>query len=679
MKLINNAITSLSIKVFSFLLFGTLLSACGGGSSGGSSGGNNEKAFEFAQSTLKVDVYDYDNNSRTDEVYVNISDKLRDQIANGKDIYAFITQTDQRFSYVSASVSGERGKVSIDSNLIDGLPVGIYTNVITLKLCFDQSCSKTIGEDKLTFVFGRHDTPELSSRRVEFENIEGAENNPGEFSIDFKTMTVPQSQISYDIDYTSNSADWLSIDTTVNNNTATLALNGLESSCGTKHAKVTVNFTSEGGLSDYYTFDVVYSYDTTTPTIYTAYPKVHYTNQPIQVSLTGCGFRTLDDIALNNLDVVSVNRREDFRLDVTANAVDESGTVSVKLTESTQEENLPELTVKNPSNYDFQVFEFNGNISDPSTAGFYDAINDVIYVEFDFGWKAFKYESDSWVEDDSFNGDLVDNAMTSRDGTALYKVTDSELFKLDATNYDLLSANDSYANSLGSINELSNGDILMGGLSSSGNHYLYYFNSASEDFFSSVEVEQGRNPIVKTTLDGSRTYFSTNIETAFFRYDAGSAKQEKLSEEPLNLQYASLSQNGQRSLFYYFGNSRTISIRNDDFEEIGTLPRAIPQGEGENSHVARGATLSKDGNTAYVFYDEANVENNTYILQYDLTPLSENEEPVLTQRFDMQPSLFNQSYMMMYHFNLFLSADENTLFINGDDKLVIFPLNNPAS
>ncbi len=655
------------LKLLLLLKLILLVVSCGG--SGGDSGSNSPQ-FWFVQKTLNVDVYEYDPNTRYDSVYVDVSDSLRQKIENGKEIFVELTQSNPGFAIPTLEIQGTRGLVTIDSNFLDGRPVGIYSTDIKLKLCHDSNCSKVIGEDTLTFNFGRHALPEITTREVAISHIEGETEPATEIDIDFKTMSVEASQIRFETSYASDTQNWLDIDHSIEGNQGTVMLNGLDTRCGNHYAQLTIEFTTVGGLTDRFNVDVAYTADSQTAELISAYPRIQYANKPMQFLLKGCGLTQIqaEDFRLEGLQITGFERRDNFNIDIVTAPVSQVGAINLVLEQSSNSEAAPTIDVRSESTFAYQSFELpNLDGYGAEDLGLYDYYNDVIYIDTDYEWKAFFNDDGVWKENTNFNIAGVRDMDLSKDGTLLYVVKSEELLILDALSLEIINTYPSTIGDLTSVSETSTGNLLIGRDTRANDSPMGYFDLQSNTFSRSPAIETGYDPMPVTTLDKSKSFISSFPYPAFYRYNDETGVIDKLFDSYVNIVRSAFSQNGNRSVLFSFGGSLSMSIRDANFEEIGSLPAYIENPNSYNSDTAQDVALTKSGQTAFVLYRSYVDSASTYILEYDLSAIESNGQAQMVQRYNMGLDATNQK--------MFISGDENTIFIYGNKTFIVFPLN----
>ncbi|TLU64360.1 hypothetical protein FE810_12230 [Thalassotalea litorea] len=654
--------------LLSFLL--TLFVAGCGGSEGSSSKEGGDAGLSIAQDSVSIYEYEGSQAYPTADISVRISNKVRDEIAKGKNAYFVIEQTRNIIIDISAEiVNSNNGTITLEAlQPILYFPLGEYKSTLTIYGCFDANCNQVFGEDSLELTYHIVKQPSVPDRDVELADRHQIEAHSIE--IDYKGLDISSDSISFLTSYEGDESDWLHMDYAIDGDKLNVNFATSVASCGIHSARVKVTQDSSVGLDKAYYFDVNYEAGGDGE-FYNLFPKVHHVGKPIQASLIGCGLQNQTVASLNekfsNLDVTAIRHLSPYRIELVANPIMESG--SLEVVQNSKVESAPiEILIKEQitneaASTDFLVL---GDSGFNGTSGIYDAFRDILYWQVNGSWHAIKHNSGKW-EPLAIDIDAsVDRVLVSNDGNYLFLIQDAtndSLTMVNANNYDFIKEIDLPGHVGQQVYQDSNGKLV------SVNHYQDYLVSTD------IETEE-------TTWNTLEANYSSALlsrdKTVFVIAHSGGLPlstynlltQEHKTYEGMTDTSAGKKVNltGERTLLLASADgsaqNRVLNVFDSEFNSALSLPTITEDGK-----TIETIEFNKAGDLAYALYCTGNGRQYSCLIrEYEVGDLLQSPEAVSYRAvgsFDIETINMPTSRIKMI-----LSADENTLFVSSKNMYI---------
>jgi len=652
-----------------------LISSCGGGgsSSGGSTNNSSDSPIKIAKTELAMEALADEGKRYSSTVRVDLSSDIKSKLSSGKTLYFVLSQTNDNIASLSAEVFSNYGNLIVNTYV---LPQGSYQSKITVKGCYDSNCNDEFGKVTLDLNFIVHEKLNYPDEAFEITHYIDTSNDITELQVDLKTLVLLDSQWEYEIVYNDKATDWLVAEKRTENNQAIISLLGNELACGLYESKVIIKYTTASGLFSQFSVPIKYTVSSTTPIASSVFPKVHYANKAMQFTLKGCGIEnlTLENANFANLNVTTINKRNDSEVELITEGINTLGEVSAGFAEQAVIADGALLQISSLVEYPQQEIDLLASESLESKHSQYDQFNNRLYFNNIDGWHAYYWHNNQWQAAPNFISDGINDLEISNDGKQIFIIKDQNLETRDSLTYALI--NDMALEQLSygafsSVRSLSSSELLLGQYSEGNLGRLMRYDVLNNNLYEMPvhSVSKFASGTITTSADRSFALLplkssSSGIASYHLFENANETIERVLySTQDADMYRFSMSQNAKRMLTVKLYNNYVYDLPAGRFSKI---PSSIKVGEFSTTAFFKDAVISKDGNKVFALYMKS-TNNMLHIRTFDISGLAEGNGAIMTEQ------VIDFLGYAGFHPQLQLDDSESTAFI-FDRKLVVIPL-----
>jgi len=664
-----------------------LLSACGSGDSSTSnskaSENNTSADLTITEAAVLFEAFKSDNRSFHEIVQVDVSQKVKDKITAGKKVFFVITQTDSSFNTLKAEILSTHGNLIIDTPFIDELDHDTYQSTITIRGCYDESCSKEFGKSTIDLKLNKLAIPQLEAVTVTSVDALTIEK---QISINLGTTNTNTNNWQVALKYLNKGSDWLNINLSQSGTNALINLSTSTLNCGIYKAKLIFGVTLERGSTISLEVPIYIFNKSTNVSLTKVAPMVQYEGKSVQFTLRGCGFETLDTNKkrISGLDIKNINVRNDFEMEVFGKPLQYHGLLPFSVAGS----NTLNLSFKPVPKYETQVTSLSEGAS-----VYYDRSHDIIYNYNWVFWEAAKLIDGKWqvIEDfpkENFGGDS--SIAIADDDSVVYALNEKAINIIDANTFKILNQIDLTHLSgryFTDISALIDGSLLF--IKHSNRNYLMKYELKSKHFYNLGEIDGGGNGYdVYTSIDKSIaiinshelcscgvSIFTPTYTTLNAILDSNAIAKNRI---PINTKHFSISQNGKKRLIGYtyipydsFKNEVSFLLYDNNFMPMSELPIKLDLDSGE--WFLNYASLTADGKSIYALYNDLGVgqkDSDKIMVEFDVSYLPLN--PLKIKRtFEVSDSIYSEDFVAFK-----LTPDQKTLIFSGYPDVILEKIPN---
>lgn len=671
-----------SIKTVQCLVVLLLLQACGGGGSDSNAttdspplpDNNTTADLTIEQRNVAFEAFETDDIRFEETIRVSVTQSVIDEVTSGTPLFIIISQTNPSFSTLNAQIYQDHGELIIRSFNVENLDVGLHQSTITVQGCYDQNCAEEFGRSTVNAQFNV--LPELPIEAVSLNLGANDTDINYQISVDVGTSNFIVDNVRFETDYVKTGGDWLTLDVNKANSNIQLNLDANLINCGIYQARVLLDVTLNNGstTSQQYPIHIARKSDEVIAN-YVA-PITQYLDTPLQFTLHGCGFETIDNTTpdISGINVNTIDIRSDFEMEVFAQPAEISGPLPFSIGLS---DNLS-LQIKSVADYPSQSIatRWNGWIH-------YDQSNDTIYTSDGASWHAVKLIDNQWqiVEDFPAENYFSRSSLGFADDGSVVYAFEGDLINLnDAKTFELIEQIDLSelpGRFIGAVEPMLDGSLLVLN-ESAGRDRLYNYDLVSREAMLIGYID-GFQHAVNVTKDKSKLLIQSDLFSSLGNYvlrpsyetsEARFVSSEEAKElVPLGTSVGSPTQNGKRRLATIgSGPERLIKMFNEHYEPISEalLPTTLELSA--KTWYLNSALLSADGQSVYTLYNEnafGQEDTDKIVGIYDVSDV-ENNGFAFERYFDVTDEINSQSYV-----GFRLTPDEHALLFRAVDKILL--------